>query len=103
MAIVNLTPLISGLTVGALFPDSWEAGRDVKQGWVLPSHMEMPRLLACPAWLSALLQPWALPGGNHAEVLDGWGLFAPLSCESVSGADGTVRRCCGWCLALCLC
>lgn len=55
--------------MGALFPDSWEAGRDVKQGWVLPSHMEMALLLACPAWLSARLQPWALLGVNHAELL----------------------------------
>lgn len=74
-------------TVGALFPDSQEAGRDVKQGWVLPSHMEMARLLACLAWLRALLQPWALPGGNHAELLGSWGLHAPffLSGESVWG------------------
>lgn len=84
--------------MGALFPDSWEAGRHVKQGWVLSSHMEMARLLACPVWLSALLQPWALPGGNHAELLGSWGVsvlpFFLAVCLS-GEADGPVRRCSG--------
>lgn len=88
MRCLSFQPSISCLTVGALFPDSWETGRDVKQGWVLSLHMEMTHLLACPAWLRALLQAWALPGGNCAELLGSWGLCAPLllSCEAVWGS-----------------
>lgn len=88
---------------GSFFPDSLGSWKGCKVGVGLPLHMEIVHLLTCPAWLTALHQPWALPDGSHTEILGSWGFCAPLflSCEP-GDANGLVRRCSVG-VSLCLC